>query len=221
MNRYLYNRFEFSKEYKEELVEMVKHQTNIEIGGYKVFDGSRNHLMQSPYELPDLIFALKKHEKDCGKKIKRFLEVGFASGINNTIFNKFFDFDEVVGVDIVGIGTNGDNLVANLMHKNLTLVCGDSTSKRVLNIVDSFGLFDFIFIDANHTYEYVKKDFENYIKMLDKDGVIGFHDIDNPDWPGINKFWNELKETEKYEQVEFVSKDYLLQYGIGMLTLKK
>ena len=221
MNRYLYNRFEFSKEYKEELVEMVKHQTNIEIGGYKVFDGSRNHLMQSPYELPDLIFALKQHEKDRGKKIKRFLEVGFSSGINNTILNKFFDFDEVVGVDIFNSAINGDNLVANLMHKNLTLVCGDSTSKRVLNIVDRFGLFDFIFIDANHTYEYVKKDFENYIKMLDKDGVIGFHDIDNPDWPGINKFWNELKETKKYKQVEFVSKDYFLQYGIGMLTLKR
>ena len=57
--------------------------------------------------------------------------------------------------------------------------------------------------------------------MLDKDGVIAFHDIDCPDWPGINKFWNELKETEKYEQVEFVSKDYLIQYGIGMLTLKR
>jgi len=200
---------------------MIKHQTNIEIGGYKVFDGSRTHLLQSPYELPDLIFALKKHEKDFGKKIKRFLEVGFASGINNTIFNKFFDFDEVVGVDIFEKDLNGDNFLTNLKHKNLTLVCGDSTSKRVLNIVDKFGLFDFIFIDANHTYEYVKKDFENYIKMLDKDGVIGFHDIDNPDWPGINKFWNELKETKKYKQVEFVSKDYFLQYGIGMLTLKR
>ena len=221
MNRYLYDRFEFSKEYKEDLVEMVKHQTNIEIGGYKVFDGSRTHLMQSPYELPDLIFALKQHEKDCGKKIKRFLEVGFSSGINNTILNKFFDFDEVVGVDTFGSGINGDNLFANLRYKNLTLVCGDSTSKRVLNIVDRFGLFDFIFIDANHTYEYVKKDFDNYIKMLDKDGVIAFHDIDCPDWPGINKFWNELKETKKYKQVEFVSKGYLLQYGIGMLTLKR
>jgi hypothetical protein len=221
MSKYLYDRFEFSKEYKEELVEMIKHQTNIEIGGYKVFDGSRTHLLQSPYELPDLIFALKKHEKDCGKKIKRFLEVGFASGINNTIFNKFFDFDEVVGVDIFEKDLNGDNFLTNLKHKNLTLVCGDSTSKRVLNIVDKFGLFDFIFIDANHTYEYVKKDFENYIKMLDKHGVIGFHDIDNPDWPGINKFWNELKETKKYKQVEFLSKDYFLQYGIGMLTLKR
>ena len=147
--------------------------------------------------------------------------MGFSSGINNTILNKFFDFDEVVGIDIFNSAINGDNLLANLTHKNLTLVCGDSTSKRVLNIVDKFGLFDFIFIDANHTYEYVKKDFENYIKMLDKDGVIGFHDVDSPDWPGINKFWNELKETKKYKQVEFVSKDYFLQYGIGMLTLKR
>ncbi len=221
MNKYLYDRFEFSKEYKEELIEMIKHQTNIEIGGYRLFDGSRTHLMQSPFELPDFIFALKQHEKDNGKKIKRFLEVGFSSGINNTVLNKFFNFDEIVAVDIFSSSINGDSLSANLMHKNLTLICGDSTSKRVLSIVDKFELFDLVFVDANHTYEYVKKDFENYVKMLEKGGVIAFHDIESPDWPGINKFWNELKETGKYDLQEFVSKDYRLQYGIGMLSLKK
>jgi hypothetical protein len=220
VNKYLYDKFDFSNEYKEELIEMVKHQTNIEIGGYRLFDGSRTHLMQSPYELPDFIIALKQHEIDSGKKIKRFLEVGFSSGINNTILNKFFNFDEIVAVDIFSSAINGNTLSANLMHKNLTLVCGDSTSNRVLNIVKGFGLFDLIFIDANHTYEYVKKDFENYIKVLDKGSVIAFHDIDSPDWPGINRFWNELKETGKYNQVEFVSKDFKLQYGIGMLTVK-
>ena len=106
------------------------------------------------------------------------------------------------------------------MRKPLTLVCGDSTSDRVLDIVGRLGGFDFIFIDACHQYEFVKKDFHNYSKMLNKGGVIGFHDVDSPDWPGIKRFWEELKATGQYDMQEFVCRDHLLQYGIGMLKMK-
>ncbi|HBR15964.1 MAG TPA: hypothetical protein DD723_10590 [Candidatus Omnitrophica bacterium] len=220
MKKYIYDRFEFTKKYHGEVVEFIKHNTNVEIGGYRIFDGIGTHLMQSPYEFADFIFALKKYEKDSGKKLRRFLDVGFSAGINNTLINKFFNFEEIVALDIFAAQINGFTLKGNLTHKNLTLVCGDSTSQRVLNIVKALGTYDFIFIDANHTYEFVKKDFENYKTFLNKGGVIGFHDVDCPDWPGINKFWNELKATGLYHQQEFVCRDYLLQYGIGMLTLK-
>lgn len=220
MSQYIYDKFEFTEEYKEILVEFIKHNTNAEIGGYRIHDGVGTHLMQNPYELADFIFTLKKHEKTRGKKLSKFLEVGFSAGINNTILNKFFNFDEIVGVDLFTSQINGYTLKGNLMHKNLTLVCGDSTSKRVLDIVEKLGKYDFIFIDACHTYEFVKKDFYSYKKFLNDRGVIGFHDIDCPDWPGINKFWEELKTTGEYDQQQFVCKDYLLQYGIGMLTVK-
>ncbi len=36
---------------------------------------------------------------------------------------------------------------------------------------------DFIYIDGNHEYDYVKKDIELYWKKLKKDGVIGGHDM--------------------------------------------
>ena len=220
MSKYIYDRFNSSDEYREELAEFIKHNTNAEIGGHRIYDGIGTHLMQNPYELADFVFALKKHEKDTGRKLSRFLEVGFSAGINNTIMNKFFNFDEIVGIDFFGSQINGHTLKANLMRKNLTLVCGDSTSERVINIVKALGGYDFIFIDANHAYEYVKKDFFNYKQFLNEGGVIGLHDVDCPDWPGINKFWNELKKTGEYHQQEFVCRDYLLQYGIGMLTLK-
>lgn len=218
MNKYIYNKFSFSDEYKKELVELIKHNTNAEIGGYRIYDGSGTHLMQNPYELSDFIFALKQHEKDTGKRLSKFLEVGFSAGINNTILNKFFQFSEIVGIDLFSSRINGNTLKGNLMHKNITLICGDSTSKRVLDIASLLGKYDLIFIDANHTYEYVKKDFHNYKRFLNEGGVIAFHDIDCPDWPGINKFWNELKETGEYSQQEFICKDYLIQYGIGMVT---
>lgn len=219
-SNYIYHKFNFSDEYKEEMTEFIKHNTNAEIGGYRIYDGIGTHLMQNPYELADFIFALKRHEIKAGKKLSRFLEVGFSAGINNSILNKYFEFDEVVGIDFFGSQVNGFTLKANLMHKNLTLVCGDSTSDRVINIVRALGQYDFIFIDANHTYEYVKRDFHNYKQFLNEGGVIGFHDIDCPDWPDIHRFWNELKATGEYEQQEFVCRDYRLQYGLGLLTIK-
>ena len=44
-------------------------------------------------------------------------------------------------------------------------------------------VFDLIFIDADHTYEGVKSDFNNYLPMLSEGGVLGFHDVESPDWP--------------------------------------
>lgn len=63
MKKYIYERFEFTKKYHGQVVEFLKHNTNAEIGGYRIYDGQGTHLMQSPYELADFIFALKKHEK--------------------------------------------------------------------------------------------------------------------------------------------------------------
>ena len=218
--KYLYERFELTDGYKKELIEFLRHQTNIEIGGYRMYDGTHLHVMQSPWELADFIFALKKHEIDNDFKIQNFLEVGFSAGQNNSLLNKFFNFDNIVGLDNFSSHINTGALHANLRHKNLTLAIGDSTSKRIIDLVSKLGKYDLIFIDANHTYEYVKKDFENFKPFLEKGGVIGFHDVDCPDWKGINKFWKELELTGKYNMQTFVERGYRLQYGIGMLTIK-
>ena len=86
-SKYIYEKFDFSEEYKNNLIEFLKHNTNVEIGGYRIFDGSRTHLMQSPYELSDFIIELKKYEKNNNILLKSFLEIGFSAGINNTILN--------------------------------------------------------------------------------------------------------------------------------------
>ena len=219
-SKYIYDRFEDSKEYKKELIELIRNLTNIEVGGNRFWDGQRIHLMQSPWELTDFIFALKGYEASNKMKFRKFIEVGFSSGFNNSILNKFFKFEHIVGVDTFSANMNGSNLLANIMWKNLTLIAGDSTAKRTLDIAGKLGSYDLIFIDANHTYEYVKKDFENYIKLLNPGGVLALHDIDCPDFPEINKFWNELKSSGKYEMQEFINRGYEIQYGIGMLSLR-
>jgi hypothetical protein len=40
---------------------------------------------------------------------------------------------------------------------------------------------DFVYIDGNHHYEYIKKDIELYYPKIKKNGVIGGHDFDQPE----------------------------------------
>jgi len=72
---------------------------------------------------------------------------------------------------------------------------------------------DFLFIDADHSYEGVKKDFQLYSPFVRKFGIIAFHDI--LDDCGVDKFWSEIRSD--YNHIEIVE-DYEQQCaGIGIL----
>lgn len=56
---------------------------------------------------------------------------------------------------------------------------------------------DFIYIDANHNYKFVKKDMENYYPLLKKDGILAGHDIGPLVHPDIlSAFYNFVKGTD-------------------------
>lgn len=77
---------------------------------------------------------------------------------------------------------------------------------------------DLILIDADHSYDSVKKDFEITKQFNPK--YIVFHDITNDACLGVNKFWNEIKNNythyEFVEQYDSVVGNYL---GIGLIEL--
>jgi len=57
---------------------------------------------------------------------------------------------------------------------------------------------DMLYIDGDHTYEGVKKDYEMYQDLVKKDGWIIFHDINDSEHHrdmgvGVGKFWKELQ----------------------------
>jgi len=54
-----------------------------------------------------------------------------------------------------------------------TIIQGDST----LVHADIDELFDAVFIDGNHSYEYVKKDLENYWHKVRPGGIVALHDV--------------------------------------------
>ncbi|MBA7713844.1 hypothetical protein ES703_122854 [subsurface metagenome] len=72
---------------------------------------------------------------------------------------------------------------------------------------------DFLFIDADHSYEGVKKDFTLYSNFVKKPGLIAFHDT--LDACGVNEFWSEIRPY--YRHMEIVE-DYKQRCaGIGVL----
>lgn len=61
---------------------------------------------------------------------------------------------------------------------------------------------DFVFIDADHTYEGVKQDYYNYLPLVKKGGIIVLHDIKETDRHKeaectVYKFWQELEGDKK------------------------
>jgi len=55
---------------------------------------------------------------------------------------------------------------------------------------------DFLFIDAVHTYEGAKHDFEVYGPLVRKGGVIALHDLITPDsspWIDVLPLWREIQ----------------------------
>ena len=219
MDKYIFKDLKTKKE-KQNLREFLRYQTNAEYGGYRMFDGTRSHLMHNPKELSDLIFFLKEYEKVKRKKISNFLEIGFNSGILNTILNKFFKFEQIVVIDTFTSEISSTDLLANLKRKNLVLVCGSSNKKENLQTIKKFQPYDLIFVDASHEYKDVKKDLNNYCKMLSDDGILIAHDIYSLEFLGVNKAWSEFKRQNNFSFKEFVNRKYFFVCGVG-LAIKK
>lgn len=83
------------------------------------------------------------------------------------------------------------------------------------------GKIDYLHIDADHTYEGSKSDFDNYSPMVRSGGVIQMHDILlGKDLPGTDMgvftLWKELKET--HQTYEFVDKDFRDKVYVGSLV---
>jgi hypothetical protein len=106
---------------------------------------------------------------------------------------------------------------AKLNKIKLYLIKGMSQWERSLEQVKSITPeLDFLFIDGNHMYEYVKKDFEMYSPLVKKGGIIALHDIAENEEGGVFNYWNELKKNYKHHEILHSDKK---EKGIGILYI--
>ena len=75
--------------------------------------------------------------------------------------------------------------------------------------------YDCIFIDADHSYQGVKNDYDNAIKCLNKGGTIIFHDIGN-ETTGVAECWREVKERALKVEEHLWKPDSVDFYNCGI-----
>ena len=191
--------------------------TNIFPGAFK---GNLN-LQQIPYEYFNLLDFLRSNN------IKSYLELGVGNGGSFLVDSLFIgkECKKFHAVDsLEETSSNIKQTQEKIMKKVNTVarLLPESEVKFFNNTTDKFfesniEKYDCIFIDADHTYEGVEKDFKNAQKFLNQNGSIIFHDIGNTS-TGVANFWNEIKSSAK-DTKEFLWKQDDVDFyncGIGI-----
>jgi len=118
-----------------------------------------------------------------------------------------------------------------LPNQRLDLLRGDShdsgTFERVRALLGGANL-DLLFIDGDHTFDGVRRDFETYGPLVRPGGLVAFHDINPPnddaptDGVGclvgeVPRYWREI--SPKWNSQEFVAPSARGCFGIGLIRL--
>jgi predicted O-methyltransferase YrrM len=91
--------------------------------------------------------------------------------------------------------------------QQLHLIRADShspdTKERVLEILDGEQL-DYLFLDGDHTYGGVQRDFQMYAPLVRSGGIVAFHDITTYKRESecqVEKFWREIKHHYRHREI--------------------
>jgi predicted O-methyltransferase YrrM len=182
-------------------------------------------LKQNPAELLGLAKALREY------RLERICEIGTFRG--GTLFiwcqlaepsAHLFSIDRPGSAWGGGFRKRSQPFFESFLKPGQELHClrGNSHAPRLrarlARALDGQPL-DFLFLDGDHTYRGVKRDFEDYAGLVRAGGWIAFHDIvPQPDKPAtqVHRFWQELKPG--YRHREFIDADpQCPAMGIGLI----
>jgi len=137
----------------------------------------------------------------CLHKIKEFTNLGITRPMTAFI-KENVEKSDLIGVEIGTCrGINAKNILTNLPIKHLYLIDSykemwskyeDEAKKRLsgyngmITVIKKISMdavtdipcdVDFVYIDGNHDYEFVKQDIECYYPKVRTGGIIGGHDF--------------------------------------------
>ena len=183
-----------------------------------------------PLQVKEEILALLAKLQENPPRV--ILEIGTATGGTLFMFGRVADPEaEIISIDLP-LGPFGGGYYkyrlplykefASQRQKIDLLRCDshleqtESELKKILN----GRLIDFLFIDADHSYEGAKKDFTIYKKYVRPGGLIALHDIaKTPDDSSskVERLWRDIKE--QYRSEEYISDPDQQWAGIGVINL--
>ena len=179
---------------------------------------------QHKSEILQLLMLLKT------KQPSALLEIGTANGGTLFLFTHVAsDNAQIISVDLPG-GIHGGGYPFwkiplyksfPMRGQTMSLVRANSHHENTLETVRDLlrrERVDFLFIDGDHTYEGVTRDFQMYRQIVKPGGIIAFHDIvphRKEMRTEVDKLWSELKTQYRYD--EFVETATQEKYGIGVI----
>jgi hypothetical protein len=121
--------------------------------------------------------------------IRSYLEIGVWTGQLASALHRLFAFDLLATADVghaAGVG------LSVRLPQETRAFWGSSTSPQFRDWRATLGPIDLVFIDADHSYEGVRADFE--INRALPHRFLAFHDIagTDPDTRGVRQLWDEL-----------------------------
>ena len=210
------------------ITQLSRHYNLDKIVDYAYCDcGGLITVFQNKHEILQLLGILHK------TKPKYILEIGTAGGGTLFLFSRIASEDAIlISIDLPG-GRFGGGYPKwkipvyksfAILNQRIYLIRGDSNNTATFGKVKSIlgsNKIDFLFVDGDHAYSAVKKDFEMYSTLVKDDGLISFHDIaPGPEerTGGVPEFWEEIKY--KYDYREIVEDWKQGGFGIGLISTK-
>lgn len=182
------------------------------------------NLYQKKKELMDFIKIYKKFNP------KIILEIGTYDGGTLFFLSRFASPDaKLITIDLPEVANDygyspakipfykSFKLKGQRIHFIRAISQSPAAIKKIKKILKKEKI-DVLFIDGDHSYEGVKKDFTIYEQFVKKGGLVIFHDI--VEHPielkcEVDRFWDEIKKKFKYE--ELISQKNEKWGGIGII----
>lgn len=209
----------------EEIIELsYTFQSSLPDAPIFFINNVRLYTFQNKFEITEFLKLLIVIEP------KIILEIGTAMGGTLYLLSRFSaSRATLISIDLpqakvgdMALPTN-PSFFKNIVQKKqrVALIRDDShkfsTFQKIKKILKN-GKIDVLFIDGDHTYEGVKKDFEMYKSLVKSGGLICFHDIvpGSEDRVGhVPDFWSRIREN--YNSLEIVKNWNQGGFGIGII----
>lgn len=185
------------------------------------WEGGRLRPVQATAEILWLLDLLRQ------ERPATVLEIGTATGGTLFLWTRVARDDaRLVSMDMCPLGALGRHSAFAVLcrgfaraEQRIELIFNRdsheaSTRDEVTRLLGNRSV-DFLFIDGDHSYEGVSRDFELYAALVRAGGIVAFHDVAPriSAGTGVPRFWNEFKTTHETMEIVAASEP---SYGIGV-----